>query len=455
MAPLRLGYTKSRAGCLRCKQRRCDESRPCRACVRHGVECSLVTPSSPSVDGSSSSAQQTGAPSSPRDVSPNPPARLSRRQRTLRPQPTAPSQDDIPIDPALDLSTTPSLSLSDVPTFEIPDDSPPPLAAAPDPFPYLDKFVAGQACDYDATWVSDLELMHHFTTITSESLSKHGGLGVGDLWRTGVPKLAFVHVYLLHQILSIAASHMAYLHPHNGSKHALQASYHQSLAIQGIRAALTNISPENCHALFASSSMLFISTFAASRPRHDGPGGGPTVDDLIDIFLVVKGIMCVLDTSYETIRTGPMAVLFQKTNNGAVSITLDRIEGQLDNYLGRVCELPEDDPTCAVMKTETANLRRSIRNAVEASLTPEYRIIAEWPIATTDAFITLVRQKNQIALALLSYFCVVINATEHGYWFTQGWSRSIIDDISAIMTSPWNQDSAWALGWITAHSASR
>ncbi|KAL6406471.1 Sterol uptake control protein 2 [Ilyonectria robusta] len=37
----RLGYRKSRQGCRRCKQRRvkCDESRPCSACTRHGLEC--------------------------------------------------------------------------------------------------------------------------------------------------------------------------------------------------------------------------------------------------------------------------------------------------------------------------------------------------------------------------------------------------------------------------------
>lgn len=59
--PLRLGYNKSRAGCLRCKQRRvkvcsghgalynawlilrqCDEKRPCAACSRHGIRCSLL-----------------------------------------------------------------------------------------------------------------------------------------------------------------------------------------------------------------------------------------------------------------------------------------------------------------------------------------------------------------------------------------------------------------------------
>ncbi|RSL97034.1 hypothetical protein CEP52_011152 [Fusarium oligoseptatum] len=51
----RLGYKKSRKGCLRCKQRRvkCDEKVPCTACCRHRVPCSLegsgsVTPEVPS-----------------------------------------------------------------------------------------------------------------------------------------------------------------------------------------------------------------------------------------------------------------------------------------------------------------------------------------------------------------------------------------------------------------------
>ncbi|CEI68194.1 unnamed protein product [Fusarium venenatum] len=37
----RFGYKKSRNGCIRCKQRRCDEEVPCTACIRHKVRCSL------------------------------------------------------------------------------------------------------------------------------------------------------------------------------------------------------------------------------------------------------------------------------------------------------------------------------------------------------------------------------------------------------------------------------
>ncbi|WAO82885.1 C6 zinc finger domain-containing protein [Fusarium falciforme] len=59
----RLGHKKSRNGCLRCKARRvkCDELRPCTNCVRHHVECSLVTSSTAATSACSPPSVQTAS----------------------------------------------------------------------------------------------------------------------------------------------------------------------------------------------------------------------------------------------------------------------------------------------------------------------------------------------------------------------------------------------------------
>lgn len=117
----------------------------------------------------------------------------------------------------------------------------------------------------------------------------------------------------------------------------------------------------------------------------------------------------------------------------------------------RVIEIPREDPVWAIIGAEIASLGICIKKAVPYARSPEYRIIAYWPILMTDKFVSLLRQRNQVALAFLSFYCVVMQVTEAGYWFTRGWSFWIIQEISRGMTAPWDEDLVWALGWITGH----
>ncbi|KAK4184220.1 sterol uptake control protein 2 [Podospora australis] len=438
MARLKLGYTKSRGGCLRCKQRRvkCDENKPCRACVRHGVECSLVS--------SSSQSNSSSAASTPSAVSPVAPTR-----RTLRALPSHNLRRST-VNKSSPPPTTSSSSLSHVE---------PSIPAQSDPFPYFTRFGHGSSSETNTTdWVSDLELLHQWSTATFKTMAVavDSGKMLDHLWQVEVPQQAFRHVFLLHQILAISAYHLAYLRPENRRQYSLRASYHQSLAIQGIRSALTNISADNCHALFATSALLFISALAATRLDDEPENAGPSIDSLLDVFMLVKGIGGVINSSNNLVRTGPFHELFLRHDGPKPHfLALDRIMQQLEGFLNRIVQLHDEmdditDPVRNVIRRETDCLIDSIREAVANSVNPEYRIVAAWPFKMTDEYIPLLRQRNPVALALLSYYCVILHSAEPTFWYMKGWGEGVIRDISRAVVPPWNQDSAWAIGWMTS-----
>ncbi|KAK0610722.1 hypothetical protein B0T17DRAFT_500556 [Bombardia bombarda] len=434
MPRLRLGYTKSRTGCLRCKQRRCDENRPCRACVRHGIECSLMTSSVYSDDGSCSPAPREQV------ITPN------NLPQKLLPQAL------VQADTSAESSTAAS---SNVSTLSLAESSP----ATPDRFPYFAKFITEQPQDGTANWVSDLEMLHHYTTETYKTVALGYRL---NIWQVQVPKLAFSHVFLLHQLLAVSAFHLAYLHPDNRQQYSLQASHHQSLAIQGISVALQCITTENCHALFPAASFLFVGALAASRPDElAGSMQGPIMDNLIDVFLLVRGIKSVLDaskvldTSKDIIKEGPLGDLLspnvtdetREPNPG-----LERLTGRLNKFSERLSVMEAegqlDEAVRMVIEVEIASLIRAIQYAIQNAASPEHQIMASWPIGMADAYIGLLRQRCQPAVALVAYYCVVMHATEPKYWFSRGWSFCVLRDLETLMSPPWNQDTAWALGWI-------
>jgi hypothetical protein len=322
----------------------------------------------------------------------------------------------------------------------------------PDTPDTVDNSVSCYSLNDTADWVADLQLMHHFITVASNTLFQPDMTSpYGDIWQVHMPKLAFVHHFLLHQILAFSALHLAYLLPEQYRKYTLTASHHQSIALQGTRQGLSNITPENCHALFGASSLVFIGALAAGRPNPDNPDG-PTLESLVDVFYLSKGIGGLLNNSENALRNGPFGPFFIITATGVTSPVLDCVSAQIDKYLVRVMDMSREDPVRMIIESEIASLSICIKRAMVSTRSPEYRIIASWPNLMTDKFISLLRQRHPAALGLLSHFCVIMYATEPGYWFTRGWSLRIIQDISRSMTAPWDQDSVWALDWITGHS---
>ncbi|KAL1838831.1 hypothetical protein VTJ49DRAFT_2188 [Mycothermus thermophilus] len=444
MARLRLGYTKSRTGCLRCKQRRvkCDEARPaCGACVRHGIECSLSTAPPPSANKPPppAPARRSRPIKAPTDAS-----NASTTAANTQPPTPAPSGDHAgsarsESGPSPDASTlTPAHT---------------PSATSPDPFPYLTRFVTGPCEEDTANWVVDLELLHHFTLFTYNTFVKDPeSAAIAHLWRVEVPKLAFAHVFLLHQILAIAAYHLAYLKPESRATYSLRASHHQNAGIRQMRHALSDITPSNCHALFASSSLLWIGSLAASSVNR--PAGGPVVDDLVDVMILVKGIGSVLYSSHDVLQSGPLSEMFALHQGPEhPNPALDRVVLAVADFLVEIAETEPDGRVRAIVHADAYRLVTAIRDALVKTPAPEYRVVASWPIQMSDDLIPLLRQRNQAALALLSYYCVVFHAAEmQGYWFMQGWSEGVIQDITKTVTGPWKRHSAWAQGWITGHS---
>lgn len=276
---------------------------------------------------------------------------------------------------------------------------------------------------------------------------------IAQLWQVEIPKQAFAHVFLLHQILAISSYHLAYLHPQSRQAYSLRASQHQNAGIRRMRVALAELSPTNCHAVFASSSLLFIEALAASSVNRTAEG--PTVDDLVDVLILVKGIGSVLNSSQELLRSGPLSGLFSlHPGTEQSNAALDRVVLAVGDFLVEIAETESDARVRGIVHADAYRLITVIRDTFVKTSRPEYRVLAAWPIHMSDDLIRLLRQRNQAALALMSYYCVVFHAAElQGYWFLQGWASGVIRDISKTMDDPWKRHSAWALGWITGHAA--
>lgn len=367
----------------------------------------------------------------------------------------------------------------DPPTPPNPQSAEPSYRSNTDPFGYLtvalkeifksDLLGQGFVC-------TDFDLYNHYISKTYGTLSR--GLHE-QIWRREVPRLAISSPFLTHNILSTAAFHLAYTEQdeEKRKKWGADGSRHFNLAVTGIRKVLyeDSVTPENCHVVFCSSSLLFIGALADKGPVLASEGGqgitkGPSIHELVGVFRMVKGIGSVVNAQEAILREGPLGALFSAApspeQHPTMTILMQRLKGLLPHLPpANPADNPPPNPlsrgqTISVSRntqiviTEIRAMIDSIEFALGNYETPEQNFIAVWPISMSEEFLNMLvkpetarpRQeehelqpttgpppvyRNPVALALVGYYCCVMKETERECWFTKGWAEAIIKEVVA------------------------
>ncbi|KAK1704892.1 hypothetical protein CaCOL14_009316 [Colletotrichum acutatum] len=408
----RIGHKKSRNGCSNCKQRKvkCDENRPCGACVRLQIDCSL-TPSS---------------------IQDGPQLRASALEGHRDDSSTTSSKST----PPGVLSTTP----------------PPSLGVG---------FPVGSVTEGAYPWMTDLGLMNHFTSVTSATLP---GANL-HTWRDKVPAVATSSPYLMHQILAVSAFHLASMEPlgsYSAQAHAQQqqrqeklsvALQHQHHAIRGVQPEISHVTPANCGPLFAASSLLFIGAFAASGPTLHSPLRQLEVDDILEVFTLIRGVSGVLASARENVRHGILKD-FMKCNpylGGNELLTL--LQDNVSRIQGELNQRDVGSEVKSIIGEAILGLRNSIERA--SSITPELNVAVSWPMILRDNFIALLVARDPASLVVLAHYCTVIHAAGSQFWFMREWGRDLITAIFRSLPPNWHHEIRWPVNYVNPGLASQ
>ncbi|KAF2705997.1 hypothetical protein K504DRAFT_460085 [Pleomassaria siparia CBS 279.74] len=442
----RLGHKKSRNGCRQCKARhvKCNESKPCSSCKRHGVPCSLVTwdgegdgPEMGTLGATLGSSSAAGG-AERRSASTSRSRSRSRRGSSSSSRvieeyqnPTPPSTETYKEEESV---TSP--------------------ASSTDTYPFLTKFVHDKDATEQANWARDLELIHHWTTEACLSMCPRDDLR--NLWTRIAPKAAMNHTYLMHQILTFSSLHIAH---HDVSErdvyHAL-AIHHQDLAIRAIRPKLANITPENAPFLFATSTLVSMCVFgerALGAMRPQGADKEP-LEDLLDAFALLQGMGGLFNMSFGQVIQSPFAPIVSPGNTivppqPIFATILERIPEAV-SFIGAQSDIPED------IQRECLVQLLALRDVIQHNSQPtqdsrEMRTLFFWPLHLKPIFSVWVRERRQPVLVLLAYYAVVLRAGESlkieggtpAYWFYTGWAERLINDVARYVDDTWRPVTQW------------
>ncbi|KAL2684525.1 hypothetical protein Neosp_005603 [[Neocosmospora] mangrovei] len=331
-------------------------------------------------------------------------------------------------------------------------------------FSYFSHFCFDFSAHRDADvplWTSEIELIHHYTANAHHTLYTPCPHAFKAL-QSDVPLEALSHPFLLHQILAFSALHLAYLHGDGRHRYLIQASQHQGIAISTINAMLRKpLEQDSCHALYASSLFVAISAFGTFPSCDIYNDEFRPVESLVDIFVLMNGMHTILRSSDEVIRNGPLKTLLSgcSCEPSKRPSCLARLAPRLDELLSFVKnETPtvDDEERQVLVEAVTAFIEAIARVTGMPSMTPtpEMRVIFGWPMKLSASYLAFLRQGNPLALAILSYYCVLLQSREHNQWMFTGWSDALMKVIvECARGSPGEKVIRWPIDAIKEQKA--
>ncbi|KAI8724349.1 hypothetical protein NCS52_00003800 [Fusarium sp. LHS14.1] len=455
----RLGHKKSRNGCLRCKARRvkCDELRPCTNCVRHHVECSLVT-SSAVVTNASSPPSAPSVPAVPPTVPSSAPAPSPSPLVTglgLREQPGPESEPEPYISTH---QTEPWVCQSPITTQQ--DHASVHSTASPfHPTPGTPSHhEQGYPCACQCSareWMQSLQLFHHYSTSVWRSFVRESRTEV--LWKELVPNAALSNDFLMHALLAVSALHFAHFNPEQKVEYQVISSHYSALALSSVRNLLNDINESNCEVFFLFGSLTFLQSLC--NVAH--PSGPLTSAEVAQSFQLLQGMKCILD--FKSLQRwssdGPLGQLFSHkakclTPSTPASATppspSSEASGPFQRRLDKLFHLARQLPrTLDVINPQSASLlaleglRNIYQDCLALSSTSDLPHTWGWPLCLPPFFVDMIRSGDPMALIILAHFAALSWPYEHKGWPSQGWGASVMGMIERVIEEEWREWIEW------------
>ncbi|RVX71555.1 hypothetical protein B0A52_05127 [Exophiala mesophila] len=312
-----------------------------------------------------------------------------------------------------------------------------------DPFASPDLVSRKTSTDLDVT---DLRLIHHFTSVVALDLASGDTPEAIALWQVHAVKLGFKHHFLLRGILAASAFHLGYLYPERRAEYVLIGSAHQSIALEEFQATLVHVSESNCHALFAFSCLIIVLAFASSSKDK----ARDLNTDVLSWFYLLRGAHIVLNMHGETIRCSFLKPLLDELAH------VENTEAHKYPYteeftkLFRICNSTDHDKESA--QAYDLAIHALLSAFIQVSLLRERgqgTVLASfvWPLGLSPKFLELLGEKQPEAVIILAHYCVLIYWSEEqngqATWFIDGWANYMLETIEETVSGEWLKHLQW------------
>ncbi|PSR94331.1 hypothetical protein BD289DRAFT_480637 [Coniella lustricola] len=287
------------------------------------------------------------------------------------------------------------------------------------------------AQDDDVFTLSDISLFHRFSTTTCRYLA---GPNLPSPWLDYIPELATKHKFLMQEMMAVAALDLSINAAPTGEQVTANlelARHHHSRGLAGLRIAISSHSAELIEAIWACNTLLIPYYFASTadvssllfRENSTEPAEWMTV---------LRGAAMLYLQYEQVLLSGPMRVHIQPYKTGlrvgAVvppkttpsDTHVDEMTTRLQAYL----ESNATDSYTDARKLDTmAEVFKFLRSCFQISDRGDFLSIKSASLSFIAVipphFFELMGRKDQAAMVIMAFWCVLLNRAEKGTWWMQ------------------------------------
>ncbi|PLB49813.1 C6 zinc finger domain protein [Aspergillus steynii IBT 23096] len=291
-------------------------------------------------------------------------------------------------------------------------------------------------------------LLHQWHVATALSLAHEEQLA--DVVRVAVPREALAYPFLMHSVLAVSALHLSYTGPSERCQSYKEAAIrHNNLSLTLCTPLLSNVTPENCHALFAFSCLTAV--FAFGVQGREGLPSAQGLVDVVEVFKMVRGVASVVQQARAWIEQGGMSQLLKigKLRKRAAGTIYDRelcshletfIEEQLRPREPCMHQTINNNNVNAVL-LQSANRLLHVLNMYMTMEDPN--AILAWPVLLDAQYLDLLLQVEPTALIILAYYGTALHLLFDNWWL-DGWGQFIMNLASMRRGSVGD----WRISWL-------
>lgn len=378
--PPRRAHTKSRNGCDQCKRRRVK-------CDEQGPPCSNCI---------SRELNCTYLRAPPRDAS------SSARRRNNAPGPARDLEIPRPLAPISPASTPSAIS-----------------------------------------GVRDLELMHKFATETFSTVSTSESKF--HVWQIVVPRLALQYDFLMNGILALAALHIATTTESPTSLAYIDTAlqYH-NLSFAPFRAAIDNLTPQNCEAVLAQSIVTTVIGIALPRVTAPRDENSNMTENMLVVFELLQGVKKIIHIGRSWIRINLYSRQSERYGSGATELDSDASAA-----FDRLALLNEE--TMASMDAQQYQINRDVIDNLRHCYTlyansKDPGEVLSWLAAVDKEFVDTVRRRHPLGLLILMHWGVLLGELDGRWWWAQNSGKSLVLDLLQVLRptdARWTEVLSW------------
>jgi hypothetical protein len=295
--------------------------------------------------------------------------------------------------------------------------------------------IAGTADDHFTVNMLHIQLLHHFTTETANTLLLDPEEAQKP--QTVTMKAALSAPYLMQEILALSALHLSILHPSQREFYHHQASGLQTRALSIFNGSHLEVDAENCIPIVIFSSMLAMHSLCdvVSGPNDDFSN---FLNSFIHCLDLHRGIRAITSHSWRLLRQSELQGVLEAGEE----------MHRTDNLVGKECDelralLRSADIGQASMKACEAAIDHLQRTFdMQHMLNGRDTSFASWPVLVPTEYMDLVTKRSPEALVILAHYAVVLHC-HRGNWFIGDGGKYLIDSISRHLGSYWDNWMAW------------